>query len=233
MLETIYTIPINEAFEECAASEEAVCPFCRLHDKYEKSELEIILGASMMEPDIRIKTNEKGFCHEHYDKMFNMKNRLGLALMLESHLAELKKSFTSPSLSGIIGKKGTKECARIEKLERSCYVCERLDYTMRRMYDNAALLWDSDRDFDKKVSAQHYFCLKHYRAFIEAGQKNISKKKFPDFFETLKNVEMKYLDGLSEDVSWFCKKFDYRYEDEPWNNAKDAPERAIRFLRGK
>ena len=33
-------------------------------------------------------------------------------------------------------------------------------------------------------------------------------------------------------MSWFCKKFDYRYENEPWGNAKDAPERARLFLSG-
>ena len=40
-----------------------------------------------------------------------------------------------------------------------------------------------------------------------------------------------YLAELTEDVSWFCKKFDYRYGDEPWYNSKDAVERAMRFLR--
>ena len=39
------------------------------------------------------------------------------------------------------------------------------------------------------------------------------------------------MDSLTEDVSWFCKKFDYRYDEEPWYNSKDAVERAIRFLR--
>ena len=36
---------------------------------------------------------------------------------------------------------------------------------------------------------------------------------------------------LTDDVSWFCKKFDYRFDAEPWGNAKDSVERAIRFLR--
>ena len=43
---------------------------------------------------------------------------------------------------------------------------------------------------------------------------------------------MTYFESLSEDVSWFCKKFDYRYENEPWSNAKDAVERAIKFMSG-
>ena len=40
-----------------------------------------------------------------------------------------------------------------------------------------------------------------------------------------------YLAELQKDVSWFCKKFDYRYDEEPWYNSKDAVERAFKFLR--
>ena len=233
MLETIYTIPINEAFEKCAEEEEPVCPFCLLHDKLEKDELNIILGASMMEPDIRIKTNEEGFCREHYKKMLEMKNRLGLALMLESHLAALKDDLTPGALSALISKKGARETERIEKLKQSCYICSRIDYSMERMLSNAALMWEKDPDFIKKVNSQSCFCLEHYSAFIEAGRQNISKKKFSDFYLAVNKIEMNYLNSLCEDVSWFCKKFDYRYENEPWNNAKNAPERAINFLKRK
>ena len=90
-MEQIYTIPVNEAFEASAADKSCGCPFCSLYNKLEDDELELILGASMMEPDVRIKTNEQGFCRLHYDLMFVRKNRLGMALTLESHLGELKK----------------------------------------------------------------------------------------------------------------------------------------------
>jgi hypothetical protein len=43
---------------------------------------------------------------------------------------------------------------------------------------------------------------------------------------------MPYMKELNDDISWFCKKFDYRYDQEPWYNSKDAVERSIRFLRG-
>ena len=49
----------------------------------------------MMEPDVRIRTNERGFCRTHYDMMFVRKNRLGMGLTLESHLNELKKEIRS------------------------------------------------------------------------------------------------------------------------------------------
>ena len=89
-MEQIYTIPVNEAFEASAADPACGCAFCALYRKLEENELDLILGASMMEPDVRIKTNKQGFCKTHYDMMFVRKNRLGLALMLESHLDELK-----------------------------------------------------------------------------------------------------------------------------------------------
>lgn len=38
MAETIYTIPINEAFDACAESEAPQCPLCRLYNKFEADE---------------------------------------------------------------------------------------------------------------------------------------------------------------------------------------------------
>ena len=68
-MEQIYTIPINEAFEGCEKSDAPSCPLCGIYKEFEKNEIDLILGASMMEPDVRIKTNAKGFCREHYGKM--------------------------------------------------------------------------------------------------------------------------------------------------------------------
>ena len=66
IVEQIYTIPVNEAFDAAAEKPELGCPFCALYRKLQNDELDIILGASMMEPDVRIQTNEKGFCKEHF-----------------------------------------------------------------------------------------------------------------------------------------------------------------------
>ena len=64
-MEQIYTIPVNEAFEASAADPSLGCPLCALYRKLEENELDLILGASMMEPDVRILTNEMGFCPTH------------------------------------------------------------------------------------------------------------------------------------------------------------------------
>ena len=58
----------------------------------------------------------------------------------------------------------------------------------------------------------------------------MSKKNLPVFVNQTEDIVLAYFDRLTEDVSWFCKKFDYRYGDEPWYNSKDSVERAMRFL---
>ena len=230
-METLYTIPVNEAFEASEADPACGCPFCSLYRKLENNELDLILGASMMEPDVRMKTNELGFCKTHYDMMFTRKNRLGLALMLESHLNELREKTSGKGLSALKGA-GVEPMKQLSKLESSCYVCSRIDHSLEKMMETAVLLWAGDSSFRKKLEHQPYICLPHYRALLEAGKNGLSKKQFADFYEDVSSVVNRYFDELRSDVSHFCKKFDYRYEDEPWGNAKDAVERAIRFTSG-
>ncbi len=226
-MEQIYTIPVNEAFEASAADPACGCPLCALYRKLEEDELDLILGASMMEPDIRIKTNEQGFCRLHYDLMFVRKNRLGMALTLESHLKELQGDIKE----GTFGTPGKKPMARIAELEGSCYVCRRAQFHFEHMAETVVFLWDSDEDFLPKFRAQPYFCLPHYRKLLEYGQKRLGKKKLPLFAAETGKIVGDYMTTLTEDISWFCKKFDYRYDEEPWYNSKDAVERAMKFLR--
>lgn len=220
-MEKIYTIPVNEAFDACAEDKTKGCPFCEMFRKVQENELELILGASMMEPDVRIKTNEMGFCDKHFSMMLKRKNRLGLALMLESHLDHVAKE-----------SKGFGAAKKVEKINNSCYICSRIEYHIERMFETAAWLYDTDRAFEEKIKNQTYFCMHHYQKFLAAGKNELNRKKYADFERLVSKVNETYLTELSADVSWFCKKFDYRYDEEPWGNAKDAPERAIKFLTG-
>ena len=231
-MEQIYTIPVNEAFEKVREDGFHVCPFCLMYNRLEDKELDLIMGASMMEPDVRLKTNELGFCGEHLSQMFERGKRLPLALMLESHLDAIAHDLSGNMSSLFIGKTADAAVRRIEKLGKTCYICERIEYNFTRMAETAALLWQSDPAFREKVAAAPYFCLNHYGMFIKAAHDRMSKKDFADFYKAVSETENAYFDALRADMSHFCKKFDYRYENEPWGNAKDAPERAKTFLEG-
>ena len=229
MADQIYTIPVNEAFDLVSEQPEVGCPFCRLYKKLQSDEIDIILGASMMEPDIRIKTNEQGFCLSHYSIMLGKKRMLGMGLMMESHLAEVAKRLEG---KGLFGAKRTEAISSLGELEESCYVCTRIEKNLSAMIATAVYLWESQPEFRKKFSSAPYFCLPHYRAMLDYASKKMPKKVFPDFYDEAHRVVAEYLKSLTGDVSWFCKKFDYRYDAEPWYNSKDSVPRAVKFLSG-
>ena len=54
----------------------------------------------------------------------------------------------------------------------------------------------------------------------------------PVFVDQCDTVVGHYLAELQKDVSWYCKKFDYRYEKKSWGNSKDAVERTVNKVRG-
>ena len=229
-MEQIYTIPVNEAFDEVAEKQECGCPFCVLYRKLQNDEIDIILGASMMEPDIRMKTNEQGFCLTHYNMMLRRKRMLGMGLILESHLAEVEKKIDGPTL---LRSKAQASIAALDKLNSDCYVCSRIDKNLSAMMATAVYLFESDPNFKAKFSKAPYFCLPHYKRMIEYASKKMSKRNFRDFYEAAHGIQNNYVKALQGDVSWFCKKFDYRYDEEPWYNSKDSVQRSIKFLSGE
>lgn len=228
MAETIYTIPINEVFEAGMAEDsEQGCPFCTLTAKLESDELDLILGASMMEPDIRIQTNQLGFCPDHFAKMLRHGKRLPLALMLESHLNELKSDMMK---KGVI-KSPEKAAARIRELNSTCYICRRANDNYYRMLANAAYMWGQDFEFRKKFASQPWLCGRHFADICEVAKKEVGKRLAPDLCEAAAKLYAQKLEDLSDEVSRFCRSFDYRYQDEPLGNAATSVERTIEFLK--
>ncbi len=229
-MEQIYTIPVNEEFERTAAAETAECPFCRLYNRLENQDLDTILGGAMMEPAIREMTNRAGFCDVHFKRLLGHGKRLPLALVLESHLQQVLDS--APAAGLLPGAAGTAAIKKLGDVADSCYLCGRIRSNFDRMVETAALLWEQDETFREKCRRQKGYCLPHYVAFLKAARERLGGKAFGQFYRDVSPTEQAMLAQLKEDVSWFCKKFDYRFGDEPWNGCKDAPERAVRFLAG-
>jgi len=229
MKETIYTIPINEAFDLYEG-----CPLCVLYNKLEYGSLEYTMGASMMEPDVRVKTNEQGFCHRHLQKMLAEKNKLSLALMIESHLPELSASLFSRAIHPA-GKapelKKIREAAK--KAADGCYICSRISLFMGHYYKNIFYLWRKEPDFREKFRRQLFYCIPHYAALLDFAEHSLPKKQQAEFAAELTDVCKVYLTSLSGDISEFCKSFDYRNAGrELGRNAQTAADRAAAFLTG-
>ena len=217
MKEKIYTIIINEAFEKPDD-----CPLCSLFNKLEDSELDIILGGAMMEPDVRDKTNKQGFCNEHFEKLQVQGKKLPLALILQSHLKEMKRITEN--------KKSKDKAESLKKIYNDCYICNRISDYMSDIYGNIFYLYTKDVNFSGKLIDTDYICLHHSSEIMEYALKHLSKKEIEPFYNIIENKLNKNIDCLLEDVTHFCDLHDYRFKDEPLGKSKDSIKRTIKFL---
>lgn len=224
----ITNIPVTEVFEEGDG-----CPVCRLRDKLESRAVEYITGAAMMEPDIRIETNRQGFCIDHYRMMLRRRNRLSVALMMESHLAEVdKRIFGGPLPIGRTAKRQGKSAGRMGE---SCFVCAEVDSAMEKMLATVCRTWEGQRDFRALFERQPCLCLPHFSALLDAAGDTIGKKNQSDFAKAAAKLAQGYLTELRADVHHFCEMYDYRNagNNEDWGNSRDSIERAIGYLTGR
>ncbi len=221
----ITNIPVTEVFEEGDG-----CPICRLRNKLEDRAVEYITGAAMMEPDIRIETNKQGFCLTHYRMMLKRKNRLSVALMMESHLDEMEKRIFAGL--PLIGKDSRKQAKSAGKAADTCYVCGQLDGAMDKMLATVCRTWEAQREFRDLFEKQDCLCLPHFSALVDAAASSMSKKEQPYFAKTASKLAHNYLTELRGDVHHFCEMYDYRNNtpDADWGNSKDSIERAIWYL---
>lgn len=235
MKEKIYTIPISDAF-----ASPCLCPFCTIKNQIEASFVESAVGASMMEPDIRIKTNEMGFCNDHYAKLKEQKKALPLALILQTHLKDVAdKTFNhaiplkKKTLFGEKSNNKSAAAALIEKLEHhggSCYICNRINETMDRFIENTIGMWESEPDFKEVFRQTPSFCMLHFSMLLKSGMKLIHTKKFDEFYVILCDIEKKAIDDLYQDVTSFANSFDYRNSEPLSKKVKSAVKRAIELL---
>ncbi len=216
MKETIYTIPINEAIDAVKRGDEGHdCFVCRLHEKLERESLEYVLGAAMMEPDVRIETNKMGFCAEHYGSMLKAQKRLSLALILQSQLEALQKK---PSV----------------KLANphECYVCSRFGSFMTKVYANIIHLWDNSEEFKQSFDSVPMICLQHTAELLKIGKQSLGRKVFPDFERKIETRTKNALEELFKSVGVFTSSFDHRNAGMELGEHKTSVERSIKYLAG-
>ena len=231
MRESILTIPVHAVFEPSEG-----CPFCRMRDTVEKHICEYIMGAAMMESDVRIETNALGFCHRHFCDLLKEGNRLSLGLMLNTHLESVR--------ADIFAKKGffnvLKKDKRTEKAEKSgetCFICEKTNWGMNHMVKTFFVMFRDDPAFKPMFDKQEFICMPHYAWLRAKAPDFLGKNELPVFLNALDELVAAYASKLNSDVGEFCDSFDYRNagklrspEMEP---VRTAVNRSIYFLTGR
>lgn len=227
------TIPVWDAIQE-----DTECPLCALRDRNERMYVESFLGASVMEPDTRIEVNQKGFCAAHFAQMFQEPNRLGLALITDTYLQAVMASVEEvlrkpPTGKRLFGGQEEGPGAAIAARVGGCVLCERLDATMARYAYTLVHLYGHDPEFREAFLAGKGLCLPHLAQVLDIARERLNAGAHRDFVEQVAALTRRNLERVEGELAWFTQKFDYRNQDKPWGESKDAPGRAIQKLAGR
>ena len=228
MKEKLYTIPIHDAFHE-----DCECPLCAMYKQLEEDALRITMAGYMVD-DQRMESNKTGFCEKHIKMLLTKQDRLGVALMLDTHmenvirnLEEQRPEIVKKSLFG----KG-KDCKNpvteyANTVSNSCFVCDKIEHTFQRYLETICYLYKKESDFRNELLSIKGFCTKHYGMLYQAGIEQLSGKMQESFLQDIKTVYIENMKRVKEDLDWFIQKYEYRFKDEPWKNSKDAVERSL------
>ena len=170
-----------------------------------------------------------------------MQNRLGHALLVDSHTKELLKKLeglekraASCEKRGLFGGgDGLEGVAReLEDMCHTCVICGDIQSHMER-YSIPFCICGNRRGIPEKWQASRGVCLPHAAepAFSRA-KKHLSGSARRDFATSLLSLVKANLVQDEKDLEWFTLKFDYRNQQKPWGNSRDALERTVNRLRG-
>ena len=125
-----------------------------------------------------------------------------------------------------------KQSQALSDMAGTCIMCETIRENMERYLHTFFHLYKNDTEFRNHFDASMGVCLPHTADLVRVATEELSAKEAAEFIRTLMRLEEKNMDRMQEDISWFIKKFDYRYENESWKNSKDAVERTVNKVRG-
>lgn len=236
----IDTIPVWDAVKNACD-----CPLCLLYQQVEEKSTAFFSGASVMEPDIRIQVNQKGFCAHHQQALSNQKNRLGHALMMLSHaqetLEKIKRMEASSHSAGKVhrigfGKSkpedGNAVSAGLSEISHSCIICQQINETFRSYLYTFVHLYKSDASFSSALADTKGLCIPHAAVLLSMAQSELNSEQFAALRSFLLEKIRLNLEDTVKDLDFFTRKFDYRNADVPWGNCKDANERMINLING-
>ncbi|MGB4372287.1 MAG: DUF6062 family protein [Halanaerobiales bacterium] len=234
MKEEIFAIPLWDAFRE-----DKECPLCVIEMDIEKKYIDRLLdGSTVMDVEFNRKLKDYIFCENHFRKLFEYPDKLGLALIVarlfsyEIKDMEKEKNRAKPdhSLVNIFSRKNSNE--KSSNKDKECYLCKHIDKTMSEYIETLVKLWEKNKEFRALYESSKGYCLGHFHRVIKQANRLYDKRVKEEFLNLNYKIQLENMERLNDELNWFIKKFDYRFVDEPWKNSRDSLFRSIIKLTG-
>ncbi|MBE7061112.1 MAG: hypothetical protein E7382_01080 [Clostridiales bacterium] len=192
------------------------CPLCEIKKIVEEQFLHEFLNDAVMEENTRITVGKRGFCSRHFDMLFTRKNKLSVALQIDTR-AEVLSSF----IGEINNAKQAKKLAdQIDEASRSCVICALTEESMVKYYKTIAQMFEKEKDFFRTIIASKGFCLHHYAELLRYSSYAGFMKN--EYVSVLSSTQNRNFTRLRTELKSFCDKHDYRRANEPLGSAETA-----------
>ena len=204
-------LEISKVHDAYAAGGE--CPLCPLMDAVEQTYLESFHGGRVMDPGVRVRTNETGFCPGHYRALYRGVNKLGLALVVHTHLRkklpELRETFEAFHGAAASGRKGEEKLGSLAQslgaLRDRCYICEMLAIDLERYAFTIIYLWKKDPEFLPVFRASQGFCIGHFLTVFAKARELLRGDELERWLRDVVPLVTASLERLEEEVLAFTQ----------------------------
>lgn len=186
------------------------CPLCSIEKIVENNICRELLADGCMDDDVRAIVNKKGFCEKHFDLLFSMPSKLGLALQSDTRLKTLRKTVLEKPLNA---NKAKKQAKKIAETRKTCAVCDYTEDEMIKYYKTIAQMYAGEPTWRETLLNCSGFCLKHYGKLLEFS--NYAFLKTKNYLADLYEIQTKKLDKNAELMQGFLNRHDYRNLGKP------------------
>jgi hypothetical protein len=156
------------------------CPLCDLEEAAESTYLRSFQHSRVMEPNVRVLTNRTGFCPAHCRKLYDGENKLGLSLVVHTHLQQVTQRIGAAldALAKAADGRRLREqlaqaAAPVAALRDSCFICDLLAADIERYAFTVLYLWARDPGFPAVTRASRGFCVPHFLVMLDQAAKSM------------------------------------------------------------
>ena len=230
------TIPVWDGITDSSE-----CFLCDLMQEAEQDSLKFYLGASVMNPETRIKVNTIGFCQKHTSLLVQSGSPNAMAVLWESHFAETRKQIEA-SLSELENTHNSKKTisklskivtSRVKDPNSNCLICNRMEERLNRYCFTIPYLWGQDSNFREAFAKSKGFCLPHMTKILELSLEALDSKQQKEFAKAMSLLQEKNLDRVAHDLWYMTEHYKSENINKPWNGCEDAQKRAVKKEIGK
>lgn len=218
------------------------CPLCSLMEGAERTYLLSFQHSRVMEPNVRVQTNRSGFCPDHLGKLFQGENKLGLALVMLTHLQEKLPALRDALEGTVTAAEGGRRDgeARISAAIRSletmrdqCFICGLLSQDMERYAWTILYLWRKDRDFAAVLRTSRGFCLSHFCAVLRSAVGLLRADRLSAWLRDVVPLMTGSLGALEKDLTAFTQLHQAGNRSLGTEEERSALSRTLQKLSGK